>query len=148
MDLTIRRAMAEDCPLLGAMNRRLADAEGSRNPLPAAALAERMAKWLNEGWQAALFEEESAPIGYCVFQLGADYYDPSIPEVYLRQFFIEPARRGLGLGRQAFALLRSTEFPAGAHLHLDVLATNPRGQRFWEAMGFQPYSIALRLDPK
>ncbi|MDQ2628197.1 MAG: GNAT family N-acetyltransferase [Actinomycetota bacterium] len=145
MKLTLRDATAADAPLLGAMNRQLADDERSRNPLPAAALAARMEKWLGEGWRGVLVESEAQQvIGYALFQISADYYDPSIPEVYVRQFFIARDFRRQGLGRKAFALVASTHFPAGANVLLDVLATNPAGQQFWHSLGFEPYSTSMR----
>lgn len=110
-----------------------------------AALAARMEKWLSEDWKAVLFEQQSRVVGYSVFQFGSDYYDPTIPEVHLRQFFIVRDHRSLGLGRQAFTLLMNTVFPPRSQVHLDVLATNPRGHRFWESVGFQHYSTAMRL---
>ena len=145
MDLTLRPATAADVQLLAEMNRQLCDDERSRNPMTIAALAARMEKWLSEGWQAVLFQEPSQIVGYALFQIGADYYDPAIPEVYIRQFLIQREQRNRGLGRQAFDLLARQCFPTGAQVHLDVLATNPAGQRFWESLGFIPYSTALRL---
>lgn len=148
MDLILRPATLADSPLLAEMNRQLADDERSRNNMTVAALAVRMEKWLSEDWQAVLFEQQSQIVGYALFQVGADYYDPAIPEVHLRQFFIARQHRRQGLGGQAFRLLVSTVFPAGSQIHLDVLATNPGGQRFWESVGFQQYSTAMRFGAK
>lgn len=148
MAITIRSATVADADLLGQMNRQLADDEQSRNPMSAASLAERMTKWLSEDWQAVIVEEENQPIGYALFQISHDYYAPSIPEVYVRQFFIARQQRGQGKGRQAFTLLIEEVFPKGSHVRLDVLATNPGGSQFWLSLGFQPYSTALRLSPR
>ena len=148
MELTLRTATISDCQLLAEMNRQLADDECSRNAMTVAALAVRMKKWLSEDWKAVLFEEQTKPVGYSVFQIGTDYYDPKIPEVYIRQFFIVRDRRNCGLGRRAFDLLVITVLPLNANLHLDVLATNPNGYRFWESLGFTPYSTAMRLIGK
>lgn len=147
MDLFLRPATLADAPLLGAMNRQLADDEQSRNSLAVPALTARMEKWLSEDWQAVVIENHAQPIGYALFQIGHDYYDASIPEVYIRQFFIAREQRGQGVGRQAFDTLLAKIFPPGAHVHLDVLATNPRGARFWDSLGFQAYSTALRRTP-
>jgi GNAT superfamily N-acetyltransferase len=147
MDLTVRPATPADIQLLAEMNRQLCDDERSRNNMTVAALAVRMEKWLNEDWKAVLFEQQAKIVGYSVFRFGSDYYDPAIPEVHLRQFFIVRECRSRGLGHQAFGLLATTVFPPGAHIHLDVLATNPRGHHFWESVGFQHYSTAMRLVP-
>ncbi len=143
MDLIARPATVADAPLLAQMNRQLADDEGSRKPMTVAELSAGMEKWLSEDWQTIVFEERSEPVGYSVFQIGTDYYDPTIPEVYLRQFFIVREARGRGLGRQAFTILTNTVFPAGAQISLDVLATNPKGLQFWETLGFELYSSNL-----
>jgi GNAT superfamily N-acetyltransferase len=145
MTITVRAATAADSQLLAEMNSQLTRDEGSRNPMDVPQLATRMEKWLSTEWQAVLFEHEHSTIGYSVFQIAADYYDPSIPEVHLRHFFIVPERRRRGLGRKALQLLIESAFPSAAHIYLDVLATNPRGKQFWESMGFQPYSLAMRL---
>jgi GNAT superfamily N-acetyltransferase len=148
MELTIRTATVADAPRLGGMNRHLCDDERSRNRMSVAALVVRMERLLSEGWRAVLFQEQSNPIGYSLFRIGSDNYDPAIPEVYIRQFFIVRERRNRGVGRQAFTLLTTSVFPPGSQIHLDVLATNPRGRLFWESVGFQHYSTALRLIPR
>ncbi|WP_254508851.1 GNAT family N-acetyltransferase [Anatilimnocola floriformis] len=145
MELKLRAATADDYQQLGEMNRQLSDDEQSRNPMNAAQMADRMEKWLHEGWQGILFELNSAIVGYSIFKIGSDYYDPSIPEVHLRQFLIVREQRGQGLGRQAMRSLVETVFPRGAVIHLDVLATNPRGLRFWQSVGFQHYSTAMKF---
>lgn len=144
MKITLRSATDGDIPRLAEMNRQLCDDERSRNPMTIPALANRMREWLAKDWQGVLFEIEAEIAGYSVFQVGADYYEPSIPEVYIRQFLIVREHRGRGLGRQAFRLLESQWFPPGSQIHLDVLATNPRGERFWESLGFGAYSVAMR----
>ena len=146
VNLTLREATDADLDCLGSMNRQMCDDEGSRNPMSAAEMAVRMRSWLSNEWRGVLFEIEGRVVGYSVFHIGADYYNPAFPEVHLRQFFIARDVRGRGLGRLAFGLLRSEWFPADAQIHLDVLAANPRGERFWESLGFQKYSTAMRID--
>ena len=147
MELAIRPATAADVPLLAAMNRQLCDDERSRNRTSVAELAVRMENWLAGDWRAVLFDGPTQAVGYAVYRLGRDDYDPAISEIFVRQFFIQRDLRGRGLGRRAFALLTTTTFPPGSQIHLEVLATNPQGQRFWESLGFQLYSAALRLTP-
>ncbi len=99
MELALQHATVADAPVLAAMNRQLADDERSRNSLTVEALATRVEKWLGEGWQAVLFLDGSQTIGYALFQIGHDYYDASVPEVYIRQFFVARDRRRQGIGR-------------------------------------------------
>ena len=64
--------------------------------------------------------------------------------VYLRQFFIERDQGLRGLGRRAFALLAQNGFPPGCRVDIEVLATNPQGQQFWAALGFEAYSTTMQ----
>jgi GNAT superfamily N-acetyltransferase len=67
--------------------------------------------------------------------------------VYLRQFFIERDARGRGLGTEALALLTKTRFPPGAQITVDVLASNPQGERFWAKAGFTAYARTMVSRP-
>ena len=108
MQLRLRPAISADVQLLAEMNRQLADDERSRNSMTVPELAVRMENWLNEDWQAVVIEDPSGAVGYAVFRTGSDYYDPAVPEVYVRQFFIARDRRGQGLGRQTVLCRRSS----------------------------------------
>jgi GNAT superfamily N-acetyltransferase len=143
--LAICPAADADLPLLARMNRHLADDEGSRNRMSADALAERMRGWLHGDWHIDVITEGDATLGYTVYQIRPDEYEPERAIVYVRQFFIERERRGQGLGRHAFMLLMQTRFPQECTIALDVLAANPDGARFWASLGFQPYCTTLHL---
>lgn len=162
MRFGLRPASRVDLPHLAQMNQRLIQDEGSRNPMNVAQLEARLHGWLDSGaWTVDVIETEDGRgtteeeelrttphalriIGYAVYQQRADDYDPSQPVVYVRQFYIERERRGQGLGRRAFAQLAEERFPPGATLVLEVLATNPRGRRFWESLGFHEYCTTLK----
>lgn len=157
MAVFIRSAMGADLPKLAQMNKRLIEDEGSRNPMDVAQLEARLRGWLDRGeWQIDVIElhdptirithHASRLIGYAVYQRRADDYDPMQPVVYVRQFYIEREWRGQGLGRRAFRQLAAERFPPGATLTLEVLATNPRGRRFWESVGFSAYCTTLKLQ--
>ena len=104
MRLIIRSATEADVPALAAMNKRLIEDEGSRNPMTVAELQQRMHGWLNGDWQVRLFEEEnSGVVGYAVFQPRPDDYFPEKQIVYLRQLYVERERRSRGFGQQASA---------------------------------------------
>jgi len=128
------------------MNRRLIEDEGSRNPMSLAELQNRMGEWLRDEWQIELFVDEDAAVGYAVYQFRRDVYELNKVVVYLRQLYIERDRRSRGLGSRAVKLLAQTRFPAGCRIEVDVLASNPRGARFWSQVGFQPYCTTLWLQ--
>jgi GNAT superfamily N-acetyltransferase len=146
MHLIMRPAVEADVPMLAALNKRLIEDEGSRNPMTMAELQQRMRAWLSGDWQVRLFEgENGGVVGYAVFQPRSDDYFPETKIVYLRQLYVEREQRSQGLGRQALWLLREREFPTEATVVIDVLATNPRGQCFWSKMGFESYCTTMHL---
>ncbi len=146
------------------MNRRLIEDEGSRNPMSLDELADRFRNWLEGTWQVDLLIEAAdgpaqpnskssvgpiqpppeSVVGYAVYQVRRDEYFPEATEVYLRQFYLERERRGRGLGSDGYLRLAQERFPPGCTISLDVLETNPAGRRFWEKLGFAPYSTTLK----
>ncbi|HZZ77166.1 MAG TPA: GNAT family N-acetyltransferase [Gemmataceae bacterium] len=91
-----RRAGVDDARTIAAMNWQLIRDEGHRNPMTPAELAARMAGWLGGEYEAYLFEEAGAPIGYALYRRDPEH-------VYLRQFSIKSALRRHGVGRAAIA---------------------------------------------
>jgi ribosomal protein S18 acetylase RimI-like enzyme len=142
--LDLQFATPADAPELARMNRQLIEDEGSRNPMSLTALESRMRQWLQEDWRVVLIYAESTLAGYALFRVRLDDYFPQQSDVYVRQFFIRREWRKRGIGRTAFDLLMRDFFPPDATLTLDVLANNPAGQRFWQGLGFQPYSFTLK----
>jgi len=128
------------------MNRCLIEDEGSRNPMSIAELQNRMGEWLRGEWRVELFTEGDTAVGYAVYQFRKDIYKPDEVVVYLRQLYIERDKRSRGLGSRAVKLLAQTRFPAGCRIEVDVLASNPRGAKFWAQVGFQPYCTTLWLQ--
>ncbi len=135
----LRQATQHDALLLAQLNRQLIIAEGSDNPMDEAQLATRMLGFLVGSYQAWLFCVADEVVGYALVDMGRD-------PVYLRHFMIAESYRRRGYGRQAFGLLYQQ---LGAiPLALDVLHTNPNGLAFWQALGFMPRSINLRMSEK
>jgi GNAT superfamily N-acetyltransferase len=140
--LTLRDANQSDLPLLAAMNRRLIEDEGSRNPMSLDELRERVASWLAGDWRVVLFEADGACMGYAVLRECSGESAPIQPVVHVRQFFVERDYRRRGIGRCAFELLASG-FAPGASVEIDVLATNPGGIAFWQRLGFETYCTTM-----
>jgi GNAT superfamily N-acetyltransferase len=139
--LTVRRATLDDVQLLAALNHRLIQDEGHRNPMSVVELADRMRGWLGGAYVAHVFELAGAPVAYALWRDDGD-------AIYLRQFFVDRAHRRAGVGRAAIRLLLDEVFPRNKRVTVDVLIGNDGGRRFWEAVGFRPYSLTLeRLPP-
>jgi GNAT superfamily N-acetyltransferase len=131
-----RLGTTDDARLLAQMNRRLIRDEGHRNPMSDAELLERMRGWLAGEYQAVLFEDDAGPAGYALFRTEPDH-------VYIRQFFVEPARRRQGVGRAAIEHLAKHSWRDRPRLRVDVLADNRTALAFWRALGFADYCITL-----
>lgn len=145
MEINLRAVVEEDIPNLAAMNRRLVEDEGSRNPFSEVQYRERLRSWLQCGeLELVLFiDSVGNSLGYAVYRLKADAYWEKEKVIEIRQFFIDRPFRGLGLGSAAYKLLSEERFE-GREVWLDVLSTNPGGRRFWEKMGFGEYCVSMR----
>jgi len=142
--MRLRVATDEDVPLLATMNRALIEDEGSRNPMSMEELRARMTNFLADGWTAILVLEEDAVVGYLLYRAHPAEYDATRSEVFLRQLFVVRERRRQGIGRWALAEAVARHFPGDADVVLDVLVGNEGAERFWRALGFEPYAITLR----
>lgn len=69
-------------------------------------------------------------------------------EVYLRQFFVAPHRRGTGMGRRAMGKLFSQLWPQDKRWTVSVLVKNVAGVAFWRAMGYTGYELTLEIMPR
>lgn len=146
MSLSIRVATEADMPLLAEMNKHLFEDAGSQNPMSVAALMERLAAWhASKDWHVVVFMSGDMDVGYAVFSTRPDLYQPEIPFVYVRQFYIDRPWRRRGFGREAFALLARAHFPGRSKITIDTLATDPNATAFWAALGFAPYSMTMML---
>jgi GNAT superfamily N-acetyltransferase len=138
--LTFRLATAADAPLLAELNHQLIRDEGHRNPMTVSELEQRMLGFLQDAYNAVLFmgEHSTDPVAYALFRSTSE-------GVYLRQFFVARGWRRAGIGRAAFAILR-TLWPIGARVSVEVLTANDAAQSFWRSLGFSDYSLALEMQ--
>ena len=134
-----RFASPEDSEQLARMNLRLIADEGHRNLMGIPQLAERMTEWLQSGYQAVLFEEDNAPLGYALFR-----HEPEF--VYLRQLFVVPERRRRGIASNALSWLRANAWQTAPRLRVDVLIGNTVGQAFWRSAGFTEYCLTMEAS--
>lgn len=147
MSITIRAASETHLPILAQMNKYLIEDEGSRNPMSVSELEQRMRGWMHGDWNVDLFLEEETIVGYAVYQFRPEEFFPDKCLVYLRQLYIDRAKRSRGLGRLALQSLVQSRFPKECTVAIDVLAVNPRGAKFWAQVGFQPYWTRMHFKP-
>ena len=132
-----------DAPLLAELNHQLIRDEGHRNPMTVPELEERMRGWLTTAaYEAVVFETESGVVAYALYRWRQG------EGIYLRQFFVIRERRRCGIGRAAIKILRERVWPRDERLLVEVLWHNTPGIQFWQAVGFEAYSLALKILPE
>lgn len=105
-----------------------------------AQLETRLRHWLEEGYEAVLFEKDGETAAYALYRAQPE-------EVYLRHFFVARNRRRQGIGREAMGLLRGHIWPATQRLAVSVLVENQAAIRFWRAMGYKDYCLTMEILP-
>lgn len=139
--MNYRRATQADVPLLARLNRQLIQDEGHRNRMSLAELEQRMSRWLDEEYEAVLFELDDTVLVYALYRLEPDY-------IYLRQFFVSRDHRRKGIGRRAIRMLQSEVWPGDARIRVEVLVGNDVARNFWKTVGFAEYAIIMETETK
>ncbi len=129
-------ASSTDIELLARLNLQLLRDEGHRNPMTLARLKVRMDNWLQNEYQAVLFERSGETVGYALFRDDAEY-------TYLRQFFVTAQHRRQGLGRQAIEWLSTHHWKDAPSVRVEVLVGTEEAIAFWRAIGFVDYCLTL-----
>lgn len=145
MEFTIRRAVRTDAHELAKLNKQLIEDEASRNRMSIAELSDRMLGWIDDDWIVLIAEDSTgASLAYMVCRIRSDEYEADRNEVYLRQFLVARDRRAQGLGTAIVRQVLAEWLPRGCTVVVESLATNPRGQRFWQQVGFAPYMTTYK----
>ena len=104
--------------------------------MSAAELEERMAGFLKGEYAAVLLEGDERPLGYALYRRDADW-------IYLRQFFVIPEQRRMGIGRAAFAWLQRNAWQDTARP--DRRLDQQRGGNC--VLAFADYCLTMELEP-
>jgi GNAT superfamily N-acetyltransferase len=140
--MALRRATQNDAPQLGAWNLALIREEGHRNPMTTSALEQRMRSWIASGeYTVQIIERAGNALGYVCWRMDGPR------EIFVRQFFVAPAYRRQGCGREAVHALREKTWAANARIALDTLVMNAPALAFWRACGFTDYAVTLEQLP-
>jgi GNAT superfamily N-acetyltransferase len=139
--LKYRIATADDCPRLAELNYQLIQDEGHRNRMTVPELEERMRNWIAHEYRAVIVEEGDEIVAYVLYREEAR-------EVYLRQLFVVPHRRGRGIGRRAVEILRSQLWPKNKRLTVAALIANRRAIHFWRSLGYSDYALSFEIQPQ
>lgn len=133
-----RRATKKDSGLLAELNHQLIADEGHDSAMTVPQLEVRMRRWLEEGYEAVLFENGGETAAYAL-------YIAQPEEIYLKHFFVARGLRRQGLGREAMGLLRGKIWPVSRRLAVTVLVRNTDAVQFWRAMGYTDYCLTMEI---
>ena len=143
-ELSMIAASESDLDALARMNADLIADERGANPMTLDQLRDRFVDWMASGfWRVELLRFDGETVGYALYAEVEAEHEAGAQDLYLRQLFISRARRRLGLGRRAAAMLIAERATPGQRLVLDVLAGNDVANAFWRAVGFEPYAITM-----
>lgn len=109
----------------------------------------RMGRWLHSDYNAVLFIVGDKVAAYALFRSTDRDTEGIESGVFVRQFYVVPEQRRMGIGRRAFDLLRREVWPENCDIILNTVHDNRRGQSFWRSLGFTEYSVSYirRADP-
>ncbi|WP_168124003.1 GNAT family N-acetyltransferase, partial [Paenibacillus sp. HB172176] len=139
MSLRLQSAENSDLKILAEMNKQLIEDENSSNPMGMQELEQRMSDFLKDSWEIDLIMNDTVIIGYALYQYQNVQGKEDDKQVYIRQYFIRREFRNMGYGIAGIELLKKTRFTDLTKIEIDVLESNPKGQRFWEKVGFKRY---------
>ncbi len=135
-EVTLTPAGAAELPTLARLYVQMHEAHGRE--ITAADASAKLRKSIGAGLNTLLFMNRDRALG---FVLWADLGD----HVFIRNYVIERASRGRGLGAALFARFRAEILAPGTAIRLE--STADHAHRFWEAQGLTAWSTGMRLDP-
>ncbi len=142
--LSIRRAGPDDRLQIARMNHQLREDEGYPDDLSVAALEQRLADWIADGYDAWLYTATADQSGQTRATVGYALVDSGRSPFYIRQLFIVRGARRCGFGRRAVDLLMNHY--GGGVFDVDALCINGAAIRFWHSLGFRDRVVSMRLD--
>lgn len=140
MSLAIRPAGPDDCGLVLALIRELAEFERLAHEVVAteAGLREHLFGAGARGAEVVLAEVDGAPVGYALFFHTFSTF-LGRPGLYLEDLFVRPAHRSRGHGRRLLAHVAALAVARGCgRLEWSVLDWNARALAFYRAVGAVP----------
>jgi len=86
--------------------------------------------------RAVLFEVDGRPAAYALYRPVGDI-------IRLEQFWVRREKRGRGIGRSAFLLLREEILAPGLRIQVEAPSGSTGAIAFFRAMGFGDYAVTL-----
>ncbi len=133
--MTFRRATPAEHGDLARLMIQLSAAHGGPGDLAAAEV--RLSLLLGAEYEPWVAVEGEAVLAYALTMDCGDH-------VFIRQFAVDAAARGRGVGRALFAALEDAY--GGPQLRLDVMFGRDDARAFWESLGFVARAVNMRRD--
>ena len=134
--MTVDRADASHAAELAELNRQLIEDERHPNPMTRTELAERMIRWMEEGYTCHVARDGGRTVGYCLFRDDGKYY-------HLRQLFVARSHRRRGIATALMDWMYANVW-SGKPVRLDVFAHNEHAVAFYRSYGFRV--AVLRME--
>ncbi|WP_199720524.1 GNAT family N-acetyltransferase [Stagnimonas aquatica] len=139
MTTQIRPARADDCELIVALIRELAEYEKLLDQCQATPEALRESLFGQRPWAECLIAEQHGQgVGFALYFHNYSTFLAK-PGLYLEDLYVRPAARGLGLGKALLAALAKLAVERGCgRFEWSVLDWNSPAIRFYESLGARP----------
>lgn len=133
--LKIRKAKKRERPAIARLMCQLTQAHGGQSDEKAAAA--RLSLLLGAEYEPWVAVRDDAVLAYALTMDNGDH-------VFIRQFAVDEAARGQGVGRALFAAL-GDEY-GGPQFRLDVINGRDDARAFWERLGFASKAVNMRRE--
>lgn len=132
--MKLREAQESDVPTLRAMLQKLAEHDGGAYSV-ASEKALRAGGFGARPLFRAVMAEEDRPLGMAIYFPDFSTHRGE-PGVFIQDIWVEPAARGLGLGRKLLAEVMRRQDWGATYIVLGVSPENMTAHGFYERLGF------------
>ncbi|WP_134671929.1 GNAT family N-acetyltransferase [Halorussus marinus] len=93
--------------------------------------------------------EADSIVGFVGFATESGAYEQDVDRGVVRNIYVDPDRRGEGIGSELLGAAESALAEAGVDtVVLDVLADNDAARRFYRRHGYRPHRVELEKRPE
>lgn len=136
--MNLKLATIDNLPLLSQWYQELREDEQADNPMVQSEIFTQMRVFLQgTTYKTYLLEDHGEPMGYGMVDITRSPY-------YLRHLFIRRDKRHQGLGKGLIDMLMDLLKIDG--LDIEVLVWNEDAIKFYQALGFKPRYLGMRLS--
>lgn len=152
MEITVRKAVKEDLPLLLTFEQGIITAERPYDPtLKDGAISyydiAKMIEANNVEVVVALAGTQIVASGYCRIEPASRPYLKHDKQAYVGFLYVVPEHRGKGINGKILAFLKEWAYLQDVlEIRLDVYSDNEAAVKAYEKAGFKKHLIQMRMD--